>query len=131
MNKAIISAAVIISGAIFLNGHFERSSRAPHFPRPSESEVSTSVVQSFDYALKALEGDNVIMDKKRDVQKVQIDAIRYSEGDAKMLVDVTLLCEDGDKITSGISLNRDEFGVYRGAWDFGKKRALFEIKKNG
>lgn len=131
MNKSIIVAAILISGAILLNGHFDRVSRTPPFPRPSESEVKASIIQSLEYAFKALEGDNIIMEKERDVQKIEVDSIRYSEGDSRMLVNFTLLCADGDRVTSGIVLNRDEFGVYRGVWDFGKKQAHFEIKKNG
>ncbi len=131
MNRSIIIAAIIISGAILLNGYIDRASHSPHFSRPSESEVKASVVQSFEYAFQALEGENIVMDKKRDIQKIQVNAIRYSESDSRMLVDFTLLCADGDNITSGIGLNRDEFGVYRGVWDFGRKQAHFEIKNNG
>lgn len=129
MNRSIIIAAIIVSGAILLNGYLDRISRSPHFLRPSKGEVKTSVVQTLEYAFNALEGDNFIMGKNRDVQKIHIDAIRYSEGDAKMLVKFTLLCADDDSIESGVILNRDEFGDYKGVWDFGKKKAFFAIKK--
>jgi hypothetical protein len=65
MNRSIIIAAIIISGAILLNGYIDRASHSPHFLRPSESEVKASVVQSFEYAFQALEGENIVMDKKR------------------------------------------------------------------
>lgn len=131
MNKSIIIAALLICGAILLNGYLDRTSSGPHLSRPSEKEVRKSVIESFDYAFKALHGDNVIMNKKRDVQRVEIGSIRYSEDNSKMLVGFSLVTNDGDNISSEIGLNRDEFGVYHGVWDFGTKRAYFEIKHNG
>ena len=131
MKHSIIFASILISGAILLNGYFDRAARNPNFSRPSNKQVKTSVVKSFEYAFKALEGDNIIMDKKRDVREIQIVDISYSDGNKRMLVNFSLKCADGEMIQSGIGLNRDEFGVYRGGWDFGKKKANFEIKKEG
>ena len=90
--------------------------------------VKKEVFNSFDYAFHTVEGDNIIVNKKRDVRDIQVGDIRYSEGDGRMLVEFSLICGDGDKVSSAIGLNRDEFGVYHGVWDFGGKHAVFEIK---
>ena len=129
MNKSIILSAVIISCAILLNGYFERNSEPSPSNPISKKVIETSVLQSFEYAFHALEGENIIMGKEREVECVKIEDVRYSQDYKKMIVDFRLLCSDGDSISSGIGLNRDEFGIYRGVWNFGSKKAHFEIKK--
>ena len=129
MNKSIILSAVIISCAILLNGYFERNNEPTPSSLISKKAIETSVLQSFDYAFHALEGENVIMGKERKIEDVKIEDVRYSEDYKKMVVDFTLHCSDGENISSGIGLNRDKFGIYRGVWNFGAKKARFEIKK--
>jgi len=147
MKPSIITAAIIIGGSILLNGYFNRQfdkstpinnlsssqhnlSSSPHNHRPTLSMVESSITESLKYALHGLQGDNIIMDKKRDVQSIEIGTIRYSLGDDSMLVDFALLCADGDKITSSARLDRGEFFVYRGAWEFGDKTAVFKIENS-
>lgn len=127
MNRSIIVAAVIISVAILLNGYLDRAGRPPHLTRPSDRQVRAEIAKSFRYAFTALEGDNIIMEKKRDIRDIEVKGIHFSENDSRMLVDFALVCADGDRIQSGIALTRDDFGTYTGSWDFGRKRAHFEI----
>jgi hypothetical protein len=126
MKHSTIFAALIISLAILLNGYLDRKAHSPSFTRPSEREIRSVVVDSFQRAFAAT-GDNIIMQKKRDIREVRIRGVHYSDGDTRMIVDFTLVCSDGDMVSSGIGLNRDEFGTYRGVWDIGQKQARFEI----
>ncbi|MDR0533468.1 MAG: hypothetical protein LBH01_05885 [Verrucomicrobiales bacterium] len=131
MKLTVLIAAFMISGAILLNGYLNRISGSSHFSHPSNKQVEKTVIESFNYAFSTLAGDNIIMSKKRDVEKVKIGKISYSENSTRMLVEFTLFCKDGDQISSGIGLNRDEFGTYRGVWDFGEsntKQAIFVIE---
>jgi hypothetical protein len=126
MNRSIIIAAVVVSAAILLNGYLDRAGRSTHLLRPSDQRIREEVTKSFR-SVFATEGDNIIMERKRDIRDIQIRGIHFSEGDSRMLVDFTLLCADGDKIASGIAFERDAFGTYRGAWGFGQKQAHFEV----
>lgn len=119
---------MIISGAILLNGYFERRSESPSSSRISKSEIESSVIEAFEYTFHTQAGENVIMGKEREIKEVKVDDIRFSDDRSKIIVDFILLCSDGDSISSGVGLNRDEFGIYRGIWNFGNKKANFEIK---
>ncbi len=129
MNKSILLSAVLICAAILLNGYFERQHDTPDSKRLSHVVVESSMLKSFEYAFDTLAGENVIMGKERVITDVDIDEVRYSDDGKKMLVDFTLRCTDGDHISSGVGLNRDDFGVYRGVWTFGMKKANFVIKE--
>lgn len=128
MNKTIITAALIISGAILLNGHLERRSESPKNEAISKSEIESSVIRSFERAFHAEAGANVIMGKERDINEVKVDDVRFSDDRSKVRVKFVLIHSDG-AISSGVILNRDEFGVYRGTWSFGSKKAFFEVKE--
>ncbi len=126
MNRSILIGAVIISGSILLNGYFDRKAEDP---RPSKSEIRASVTETLEWAFHTLEGENVLMGETRDVEKVTVGDIRYSAGDERLLVDFDVQCADGSEISASVALERDDFWVYRGKWEFGGKRAHFEIKK--
>lgn len=128
MNRSILIAALIISGAILLNGYFDRVALPPHFNLPSTSKVKKTVVAALTSTFDASKGYVTIMNKKRDVNDIQINDIRYSEGGDRMLIEMTLACSDGDKVTSSFVLNRDDFGAYRGLWDFGTQKAFIGIE---
>ena len=112
MNRSILFAALLISGAILLNGYLDRASRPSHLARPSASVVKKAVTDGF----------------KQDVKNIRIGDIRYSEGDRQMLIEFLVNFTDDNSASSAISLVRDDFGVYRGEWNLGGKKALFEIK---
>jgi len=38
-------------------------------------------------------------------------------------------CTNGRVIETGVPLARDDFGVYRGVWDFGEKKATFVVNR--
>lgn len=128
MNRSILIAALIISGAILTNGYLDRAALPAHFSRPSASKVKKVVVANLTSTFDASKGYVTIMNKKRDVKDIQINDIRYSEGGDRMLIEMTLACSDGDKVTSSFELNRDDFGAYRGLWDFGTQKAFIAIK---
>jgi hypothetical protein len=128
MNRSILVAALLVSAAILINGYLDRTSHPSHLSRPSTSTIKKQMVDSINYAIHGINGDNIIMNKKRDVQDIQIGDIRFAEGDSQISAECLLVCADGDHISSDVRLVRDDFGIYRGSWDLGAKKAVFEIK---
>ena len=82
-----------------------------------------------DYILHMREGDNMISGKKRDVERVEIGDIRFSDDNERLLVDFSLICDDDTEISTSVALDRDDFSVYRGECMIGEKKANFQIKK--
>lgn len=128
MNRTILIAALIISGAILLNGYLDRAALPSRFSRPSASKVTKVVTDSLNETFQLHKGYIVLVNKKRDVKDIHINEIRYSEGGERMLIELILDCSDGEKVSWSIPLNRDDFGAYRGTTDIGAHKVYFQIK---
>jgi len=120
-NRAIIIAAFLISGSILFSGYLNRK---PDYPHPSKSTVKAKVTETLEFAfLNAA--------KKEKVKSIKIDKIQYSVDGARMVVNFSIVREDGETILSAVRLEQDGYFNYRGNWKHQSIEASFYIKPDG